>query len=305
MSFQIITDSSWDMGTEKAEQLHIDVIPFFVAKDGEQYEKEVVELPVRELYQFMVDHPGVYPKTAQPSIEEYINRFRSCLQQGQDVICCCVNQKFSGSYNAAALAKQMVEEEYEGDAHIEIIDTTQATLMQGLIVQELAYARDGGVSFEDTVIIARKLSESARIFFTVSGMDYLIHGGRVGKLAGTAANVLNICPMICLSDGELHSAGLVRGRKKARKKALDMLIGYIKELGFGPEHFHYIVGYGYDVAEGAIMQEMIQEALHRNWPEFETQVEAGQIGAAIGVHTGPHPIGFGIVERYETLLKNM
>lgn len=303
MAFQIITDSSWDMEEKKARELHVDVIPFFIAKDGEHYQKEVVELPVRELYQYMVDHPGVYPRTAQPAIEEYLNRFERYAAEGKDIICCTVNQSFSGSFNAAALAKEMTLEKYP-DVKIEIVDTMQATLMQGLIVQELALCQMAGVAFDKAVAIVQKIKHTAKIFFTVSGLDYLIHGGRVGKLAGTAANVLNLCPMITLAKGELASAGLARGRKQARKKALQMLIDHIKAHGDDPDRYTYIVGYGYDIDEGDIMHDMLMENLDKNWKSFCPEVEKAQIGATIGVHTGPYPIGFGIVERwnYEQIL---
>lgn len=297
MDYQIITDSSWDMGAEKAEQLQIDVIPFFIAKDGEHYQREVEELSARELYQYMVDHPGVFPKTAQPSIEEYISRFERYTSEGKGVICCTVNQTFSGSYNAALLAKQMTEEKMP-EARIEIVDTMQATLMQGLILQELAWCRMAGTDFEEAVRIVNDIKQTSRIFFTLTGMDYLIHGGRVGKLAGVAANVLNLCPMIYLTGGQLESAGLARGRKQARKKALQMLVSYVKENGNDPNRFTFIVGHGYDIAEGDIMLDMLKEAFTKEWPGFDQDVEIGQIGAAIGVHTGPYPIGFGVVKKW-------
>ena len=39
------------------------------------------------------------------------------------------------------------------------------------------------------------------------------------------------------------------------------------------------------------------EHMKKKWPGFEPTVELGQIGATIGVHTGPHPIGFGLCEK--------
>ncbi len=297
MAFQIITDSSWDMTSEQAEQLHVDVIPFQIAKDGEHYQKEGVELPVRDLYQFMVDHPGTYPKTAQPAIDEYLSHFETYASAGIDIICCTVNQIFSGSYNVANLAKSITEEKYP-DVRIAIIDTIQVTLMQGLIVQELARCQMAGTPFEEAVAITERIKYTSKIFFTLTGMDYLIHGGRVGKLAGVAANVLNLCPLIFLADGELNSAGLARGRKQARKKALQMLVNHVKEHGNDPSRFSFIVGYGYDISEGDIMKEMFLEAFREEWPDFHPDIPCGQIGAAVGVHTGPYPIGFGVVDRW-------
>ena len=39
--------------------------------DSETYQKEMVEVGVREFYQEMVDHPTVFPKTSMPSVHDY------------------------------------------------------------------------------------------------------------------------------------------------------------------------------------------------------------------------------------------
>ena len=49
--------------------------------------------------------------------------------------------------------------------------------------------------------------------------------------------------------------------------------------------------------EGEDLAKMCIEKMKKKWPGFEPTVEIGQIGATIGVHTGPHPIGFGLCEK--------
>ena len=46
-------------------------------------------------------------------------------------------------------------------------------------------------------------------------LDYLIKGGRIGKVSGRAANFLGIKPMILFKDGEIFSGGVARGRQKS------------------------------------------------------------------------------------------
>ena len=55
--FQIITDSACDLTPEQAAALGVQIIPFYASTDGETYQKEGVELPIRELYRFMVENP--------------------------------------------------------------------------------------------------------------------------------------------------------------------------------------------------------------------------------------------------------
>ena len=60
--YQIITDGSWDMGSERATRFGVDVVPYYVTMDGEHYLKEIEELDVRDFYQFMVDNPKIFPR---------------------------------------------------------------------------------------------------------------------------------------------------------------------------------------------------------------------------------------------------
>lgn len=294
--YQIITDGSWDMGTKRAEKLGVEVVPYYVTMDGENYFREIKELDVRDFYSFMVNNPKVFPKTSQPSIPDYMEAFEKYAKQGIDMICFTLSVKFSGSYNAALNAKESVNEQYP-DVRIEVVDSTLATLMQGLMIQEMVRYQRAGADFDALLSRANEIIETARIFFTVENMDYLIHGGRVGKLAGISANVLNLRPMILMTQGELFPVGLARGRAQSRKKAMEKLFEHIAEQGDDPNRFAFMVGYGYNIEEGERLREEVIKKLKERWPNYEPNVDIGQIGATIGVHTGPHPLGFGLIEK--------
>lgn len=294
--YQIITDGSWDMGTKRAEKLGVEVVPYYVTMDGEHYFREIKELDVRDFYSFMVNNPKVFPKTSQPSIPDYMEAFEKYAKQGIDMICFTLSVKFSGSYNAALNAKESVNDQYP-DVRIEVVDSTLATLMQGLMIQEMVRYQKAGADFDALLSRANEIIETARIFFTVENMDYLIHGGRVGKLAGISANVLNLRPMILMTQGELFPVGLARGRAQSRKKAMEKLFEHIAEQGDDPNRFAFMVGYGYNIEEGERLREEVIKKLKERWPNYEPNVDIGQIGATIGVHTGPHPLGFGLIEK--------
>ena len=56
-----------------------------------------------------------------------------------------------------------------------------------------------------------------------------------------------------------------------------------------------MVGFGYDEGEAVSFRDELLEAL-RDVCGL-TSLPICQIGAAIGVHTGPHPIGVGLLRR--------
>ena len=201
-AFHIISDGSCDLPQELAEEKNITVVPFYVSFDDEHYYKENVEIGIRDFYQQMVDKKGVYPKSSMPSTQDYIDVFMPYAEQGMPVICICITTKFSGSMQSAVNARNAVLEEYP-EARITVIDSCVNTVLQGLFVLEAAALRDSGMGCEEAAARLEEIKGSGRIFFTVGDMEYLKHGGRIGKVASVAGSVLGIRPVITLREGEI------------------------------------------------------------------------------------------------------
>lgn len=294
-SFHIISDGSCDLPPELTQEKNITVVPFYVSFDDEHYLKENVEIGIRDFYQQMVDKKGVYPKSSMPSIRDYEEAFLPYAEAGIPVVCICITTKFSGSMQSALNAKELLKEKYP-QAEITVIDATINTVLQGLYVLEAVELRDHGVSYQDTVARLEKIKSTGRIFFTVGNMEYLKHGGRIGKVAALAGSVLDIRPVITLKQGEIFPSGLDRGRKRTLKKSTDLLLEYLRESNLGIDCYSIAVGYGYDREEGISFRDQALATLREKGYDIN-EIPVYQIGATIGVHTGPYPLGFGIIEK--------
>lgn len=293
---QIVSDGSLDLSQEITKEYDIEVVPFYVSFDSETYQKEMVELGVRDFYNEMVGHPDVFPKSSMPSVDDFYQVFKKSAKEQIPVICICITRKFSGSLQSATVAKEMIEEEYP-DAKITLIDSTVNTVLQGLFVLEACRLRDMGLGYEEIVEKILPIRETGRIFFTIGSIDYLRHGGRIGKLAGIAAGALGIKPMITLKEGEIFSSGLARNRIKSMKKVVDMTKNYLDEIDAKPGEYDFCIGYGYDYDEAVRFREMIKDLIKERLGIDEIGIY--QIGATIGVHTGPYPLGVGIIKKAE------
>lgn len=296
MAFQIISDSSCDLPVETIKEKNIDVVPFYISFEEGVYFKENEEIGVHEFYQKMIDNPEIFPKTSLPSIEDYIEAFTPYVKEGQDIICICITTKFSGSYNSAMNAKEVLLEDYP-KANIAIVDATVNTVLQGILVLEVCKMRDAGLSFDETLANIERIKETGRIIFTVGNMDYLIHGGRVGKVMKVAVNALKIRPMIILKEGEIFPFGVARSRKKSIQKIIEKTKSHFEETGENPDDYEMVIGYGYDYEEAVAFREEIENSLKEY--SNKTNLEIYQIGAMIGVHTGPYPIGIGLLKKYD------
>ena len=296
--FDIITDSACDLTPETAATLNIEIIPFYVSLDGEHYRKEGKEIAVRDFYQFMVDNPSAYPKTSLPSLEDFETAFRAHAEAGRPVLCICFTSKMSGCVGSARNARELVLEDYP-DAKIEVMDSTAATVTESEMVENAVAMRDAGCTLEEAVVWLSAERVTNQIFFTVGNLDYLIKGGRIGKVTGRAANILGIKPMILFKEGEIFSGGMARGRQKSFEKALEQLMAYLDSNNANPDDYCVTVGYGYDEEEGKRLWMQTRAALLARYPGSACEVELLQIGCTIAVHTGPYALGMGVMRRWK------
>ena len=292
--FQIFSDGSCDLPPELTKEKNIIVVPFYVSFDDEHYQKEIVEIGIRDFYQKMVDESKIYPKSSMPSTQDYIDAFLPVVKQETPIICICITTKFSGSMQSAMNAKNMLLEDYP-DAQITVIDATVNTVLQGQYVLEAARMRDTGAGYEETIGRLEEIKSTGRIFFTVGNMEYLKHGGRIGKVAGIAGSVLGIRPVITLKQGEIFPSGIARSRKKSLDKTIDLITNYLEEQKEPISHFSVAVGYGYDYEEAVAYRDTVLNVLKEKYGLQELPIY--QIGATISVHTGPYPLGLGIIKK--------
>lgn len=293
-AFHIFSDGSCDLPPQLVKEKNVTVVPFYVSFDNEHYQKEMEEIGVRDFYERMVAEPKVYPKSSMPSVQDYVDAFLPVVKQGTPIICICITTKFSGSMQSAVNARSMLLEDYP-QAQITVIDATINTVLQGLYVLEAVRFRDSGAGYQEAVDKLEEIKSTGRIFFTVGNMEYLKHGGRIGKVAGIAGSVLGIRPIITLKQGEIFPSGIARSRKKSMEKTIDLIVNYLEEVKEPVDHFSIAVGYGYDYEEAVAYRDMVLKVLKEKYGLEELPIY--QIGATIGVHTGPYPLGLGIIRK--------
>ena len=179
-----------------------------------------------------------------------------------------------------------------------LMDSQVVTAIQGLFVQEAVRIRNMGASLKEAVEALEKIRNTGHIFFTTKDLKYLEHGGRIGKAASLAGSVLNIKPLLQYYDGELGPTELCRGRKKSLLKVVDMFMEYLEKKKIDLEEYLLVTGVGLDVPEYKTFKDYLKEKLmEKGYPVKEwLQI---QIGTTIGVHTGPYPIGVGILKKAE------
>ncbi len=295
MKFQIVCDSSADLDREEALKDNVTVVPFYVSLDGSRYLKEGVDISVPDFYKAMIDNPSCFPKTSMPSVQDYMDCFIDFAKRGEDVLCICLTQKFSGSYQSAVNAKAAVEELYD-KVRIYVMDSMLVTALQGLLVKEAVRLRDMDFSLDEAASLLSEIRSTGHIFFTTDDLKYLQHGGRLGKAAFAAGSMLNLKPLLHFSDSDLAPAQVVRGRGKSLERVIDSFFNYINANNIDLSGYWFGTGIGWDIPQYEEFKENISKRFEQEGIKPCSWVQV-RIGSTIGVHTGPYPIGLGILKK--------
>lgn len=291
MNFQIISDGACDLLPEYTTEHNITIVPFYVTFDGETYTKEGEGIDHDTFYLKMINEHAV-PKSSLPSVQDYLDKFNPFVDSDTPIICITITTKFSGSYNSACTARDMILEN-KPDAKIAVINSTLNTASEALFVHEAVKLRDNNISFEKAVEELEQLKSSGRIYFTVGSMEYLVKNGRIGKLAVLAGDKLGIRPTIIMKDGDISLGGISRSRKKSLASVISSIESYFKEPGINKDDYNFVVACGYGIEEAQEFQKQIEDTLGI---KCDDNVKV-RIGTTIGCHTGPYALGVAIIKK--------
>ncbi|MBS5793261.1 MAG: DegV family protein [Clostridiales bacterium] len=288
-NFVILSDSSCDLPEDLKKEYNIDVVPFYVSFDKENYLKENIDININDFYK-KVTNEKIIPKTSLPSMEDYSNYFKKHLENGVDILCFTLCSELSGSYQSAINAANIMLEDYP-DRKILVIDSKKATVAQGLLVIEASKMQKAGFSLEETYEKMESLKQEGIIIFTIDSLEHLQKGGRIGKASALAGSLLNIKPILLLLNGVLEPHSKVRGRKKSLSEVLKIFDEYINE---DISKYQIAIAHAYCKDEAIELEKALNEKYNINlsYPIFD-------IGITVGAHTGATAIGIGFIKKFD------
>lgn len=220
---QLFTDTSANLPVEIIDEYGIEVIPFSYTIDGVEYIPER-EFDGKAFYAAM--RAGSAVKTSMVNTGTFIERFKTALDAGKDVLYIGMSGGISGTANAALMAKQELDEEYP-DRKIIVIDTLAASLGEGLFVIKAAEQLKDGVALDAIEEAIRAQVPSMCQSFTVDDLKYLKNTGRVSGAAAIIGNVLSIHPILI---GDYEGKIVVKAKVRGMKRTLDALAERYAEL---------------------------------------------------------------------------
>jgi DegV family protein with EDD domain len=274
----LVTDSSSDLSKEIMDKLNIKSAPFRIIYSDNEYEDRVTISP-QEVYSNLTKE---IPTTSLPNISRIEGILKDIEAEGYThVIVINISSGLSGTSNSFRL---ILEDHPNLVSYV--FDSKTLSMAQGAIVLEVAKLIESGTSYEDIILALPNLRKNTHVYFTLNTLEYLKKGGRIGKVAGTIGEILNLKPLIYVSDeGVYVTHSKSRGRKQALSKLNEVLDGYLAKSKCNLW-----------IIEGDAKEEsnLLFNLLKDN-PQIN-KVEITTLGPALGVHTGPGLLGFIIQE---------
>lgn len=202
-SIRISADSTCDLSPEQLSRNDIGIIPLYISL-GDDSMKDGVEVTSQMIFDY-VAKTGQLPKTAAPSVADYLDFFRE-RQTSPDValIHFTISAKFSSSYQNACIAAAEFE-------NVTVIDSKNLSTGHGLAIMEAVAMRDKGAAAKEIAAHEEEVIPKIRASFVIDRLDYLYKGGRCSGVAALGANLLKLKPCIEVVDGEMKVGKKYRG----------------------------------------------------------------------------------------------
>ena len=172
---------------------------------------------------------GLRPKTSLVSPGTFLEKVEEEVKKGNEVLYISLAGGISGSYQAASMIADQVNDENK-KVVCRVINSKTASFGEGMIAIYAHNLVKEGKSFDEVYNMTLEYVETLRSEFTVDSIKYLAQSGRVNKLLATIANVLSIKPLLYGSpEGKIEVTSKVHGRVGALKTLANQVIDHIKD----------------------------------------------------------------------------
>jgi DegV family protein with EDD domain len=206
---RIVMDSAGDLPAGWAEQYGISVIPVNI-HFKEQTFLQGIDLSDEDFYR-MARQSGVIPQTSQPSPQQFVDFYKKIAEPGDTILSVHVTSKLSGTLASAEMAARELSSTYQ----VLPVDSGCGSAAQGYLCRDARLMDRQGNSPEQIVAWIERIRPEISIILTLDTLEFARRSGRVKALQAALASILNVKPIIVLTNGVLDMADRVRTRGKA------------------------------------------------------------------------------------------
>ena len=268
MSVRIIVDSSTDVGEQYRSR--IEVVPLTLHFGDQEY-FDGVTIDKQEFYRKLVES-DVLPTTSQATPAMFDSVFREVAAAGDSAVVICLSSKLSGTYQSACIAA----EDYE---NIYVVDSLSVAIGTGVLAEYAVRCAEEGMPASLIASLVTQRREDICVIALLDTLEYLKKGGRISKTVAFAGGVLNIKPVVTVTEGEV-ALGKARGSRNGN----NLLVEKIRQAG-GVD-FTLPVLLGYTGLSSALLDKYVEDS-RELWKDALEEIPRSLLCSVIGTHVGP------------------
>lgn len=271
---RIVVDTSSNVPDELIARYRMIEVPTLVIFGEESYENKY-ELSEAAFYEKLAAAKAP-PTTSQPPPALFTAAYRRAFDEGAEhVILITISTKLSGTFRSGQMAAQEM-----GEERFTLWDSNSISMGSGWQAILAARMLEGGIGYVELVERMTRLRAEVIGFVALETLKYVARSGRVSNLQAGIGDLLQVKPILDLSDGNAAVCARVRGRKKSFQEVLDRLVKF-----YGSRPIYAGMIHANAPAEA---EQLLQEAR-----QVLNIVESyfSDIGPAIAAMAGPGVVG--------------
>ena len=270
----IVIDSTADFPEAAERYPNWRMVPLYVRFGDESY-RDYVELGPHDFYE-RLRNAATPPTTSQPTPGDFAAVYEE-LAGYERIFSVHIPATLSGTIQSARVAAEGL------GGKVRAIDSGTASAAIAMLGFAIQRRLERGTTDEEIDALAHRYKEHARLLFTVDTLEFLQRGGRIGRAAKFAGQLLNVKPILTIENGEVVPLKRVRGAAKAFAEFQQRFTDDTDDtdaLRVGIAHA--------DAPERAAeLERMVAGERPRAQVEIVTT-----LGAVVGTHAGPGTVGF-------------
>lgn len=210
--FAIVSDGGIDVLESLNNQ--IPIAPLTINFGNTKY--EMYEMPREELFERLKTDP-VHPHSAPPTLDAWADAF---LRTGADnVLAITMSHGMSLSAEHARAACHLT------DQNVRVHNSHTVSAAQAFQVHAACVAAAQGVNMNTAIRWMQIIHEETDLYFTLSTLEYLQKGGRIGTVQAVIGGILNIKPIITVdkTTGSNTNIGRTFSFSRAKRALVDQI----------------------------------------------------------------------------------
>jgi DegV family protein with EDD domain len=271
----VVLDSTADFPDAPSRFPNFRIVPLYV-RFGDESFRDYVDITPERFYERLASSPTL-PTTSQPTPGDFLAVYEELAPRYERILSLQISSTLSGTFASAQQAADML-----GGDTVRVIDTRTVSASLALLSLGVLRRLGRGATDEEIDAFVARYDTDHRLLFTVNTLEYLAKGGRIGRAAAFAGNVLHVKPILTIRDGEVIPLKRVRGNPKAFaefSEQFDASSTDSPSLRVGIAH-----------AAAPERLQALRDMVAYVRPRAQVEI-ATTLGAVVGTHAGPGTAG--------------